>query len=301
MKENIIITILTATYNRKKYLPKLFDSLCKQTDQKFQWLVVDDGSTDGTEEWFQFLPETEFTKEYYKKANGGKHTALNYAHPYIKGELTFIVDSDDTVTSDAVETIKKAWDKYAPDPNICGLTFLCGYDKHSAIGNVHFEKDGMVCTSIEAKINAKKCVDSAEVIRTDVLKEFRFPEFENEKFMAESYLWNLSGYRYKTVYFNQIIYIANYLEDGLTKRGRPLRIKCPRGGVENERTYFDARVCSRQRIKHTWLYICFGMYAGYGYKKIIRNSGQKMFTIVNYPFGWALKKYWDIKYRRGAN
>lgn len=117
------LTIITPTYNRKDHLPMLYESLCRQTCQDFQWLVIDDGSTDGTDAWFALLPNTTFLKEYQKKENGGKHTALNYSHPYIKGKWMTIVDSDDFLKDDAVEVIIDKWKQYEDDQTIGGITF----------------------------------------------------------------------------------------------------------------------------------------------------------------------------------
>lgn len=122
------LTIITPTYNRCDKIGKLYDSLTRQSCQNFQWLVIDDGSTDGTEDWFLKLIATKdrtstFLIDYHKKENGGKHTALNASHPYIKGKWMTIVDSDDYLTDDAVETMVHKWEKYETDPAIGGITF----------------------------------------------------------------------------------------------------------------------------------------------------------------------------------
>ena len=105
-----MITILTPTYNRAELLKSLFASLCSQTCFDFEWLIVDDGSTDDTSLVVKTFKSDKFPIRYYLKENGGKHTALNYSHPYIKGELLFIVDSDDILTPDAINTINKNFD-----------------------------------------------------------------------------------------------------------------------------------------------------------------------------------------------
>ena len=96
------LTVLTPTYNRAYTLTKVYESLAKQTKQNFQWLIIDDGSSDGTEELIMSFPKTGFELEYHKKSNGGKHTALNYSHQFIKGEMVVILDSDDYLTDDAI-------------------------------------------------------------------------------------------------------------------------------------------------------------------------------------------------------
>lgn len=85
------ITVLTPAYNRGKLLEKLYESLCAQDCKDFEWLIVDDGSTDDTSERVEQMKQTaDFPISYHKKENGGKHTALNYAYQFIKAPLTFI-------------------------------------------------------------------------------------------------------------------------------------------------------------------------------------------------------------------
>ena len=96
------VTVLTPTFNRGGGLEKLYESLKRQSCKDFEWLVVDDGSTDGTDNLIGQLQEkSEFPVRYIYKSNGGKHTALNVGIQTICSELTFIVDSDDIVTDDA--------------------------------------------------------------------------------------------------------------------------------------------------------------------------------------------------------
>lgn len=293
----MILTILTTTYNRKNYLQRLFESLCKQTKFDFQWLVIDDGSTDDTDIWFAQLPKTKFVKEYYKKENGGKHTALNYAHPYIKGELVFIVDSDDWIVENAVEIVSDDWEEFKNDKSICGMTYLRGYDKQTSFLNVKFKKDKEISDNITQILNKNKNREYANLIRISVLKEFPFPEFKGEKYIGESYLFNLAGYKYKTVYFNKIIYITKYLEDGLTKAGHRLRIACPLGGMKICKTRFNSKVSMAVRIKSMWLYICYGKFADLRLKDIVANSGQNAWIMyLNSCFGYALYLYWKKKY-----
>ena len=91
-----LITVFTPTYNRKSFLPNLYHSLCSQTFRNFEWLIVDDGSTDCTEILIQeFQQSKEINIRYYKQPNGGKHRAFNVAVDMAKGEIFSIVDSDD--------------------------------------------------------------------------------------------------------------------------------------------------------------------------------------------------------------
>ena len=99
----IIITVFTPTYNRAYMIDKLYDSLCLQTCKDFEWIVVDDGSVDNTEELIQnFIQENKIHIVYYKQKNQGKHIAINKGVELAKGELFFIVDSDDILPKDSL-------------------------------------------------------------------------------------------------------------------------------------------------------------------------------------------------------
>src|SRR5699024_9586929 len=102
------LTVLTPTYNRGELLQKIYQSMLEQSNQNFQWLIIDDGSSDNTEEIVESLKvnhRSNFIITYEKKANGGKHTALNFAHPYILGEYVMVLDSDDYLISQGIQKI----------------------------------------------------------------------------------------------------------------------------------------------------------------------------------------------------
>ena len=101
-----MITVLTPTFNRASLLPRLYKSLCKQTYRDFEWLVIDDGSSDHTKEILdQFVKENKISIRYYYKTNGGKHTAINLGLDVAKGEIFFIADSDDVLLPDSLSIV----------------------------------------------------------------------------------------------------------------------------------------------------------------------------------------------------
>ena len=188
--KNIRLTILTPTYNRAHLLPQVFNSLQKQTVKDFEWLVIDDGSTDSTADYMQNLPVVEFPVQFHRKENGGKHTAMNYSHPFIRGEIVIIVDSDDYLVPEAVETILTDWQRYADKSNIGVLS----YERVGQDGKIISERadvpDYYVCDDIHFRVNHRVRGDRAEVVRTEIFKKFHLPAHENEKFMSEGWLWN---------------------------------------------------------------------------------------------------------------
>ena len=117
------ITVFTPTYNRAYIIEKLYHSLQRQTFRDFEWLIVDDGSSDNTAEvvsaWQQ--EGNDFPIRYYKKENGGKCRAINYGVDLAEGELFFNVDSDDYLTDDALEKVSRWVDTLPEGGNFCGV------------------------------------------------------------------------------------------------------------------------------------------------------------------------------------
>ena len=168
----LMVTVLTPTYNRVNTLPKLVDSLCRQTRTDFQWLVIDDGSTDDTEAYIEALKQQNlpFEWEYHKKENGGKHTALNAAHPYIKGDVVLILDSDDYLTPDAVETVEQEWSYYLYSrPDIAILNYFRGKKDGTHLSIAHAQ-DTYIDDDIHYRVNHHIKGDRCEVVRTDIFK-----------------------------------------------------------------------------------------------------------------------------------
>ncbi|MEW9077468.1 glycosyltransferase family 2 protein [Terrisporobacter glycolicus] len=230
------ITVFTPTYNRGYIIKNLYNSLKRQTFFDFEWLVVDDGSNDNTEELLKrwINEENKLTIRYYKKENGGKHRAINYALDKASGELFFTVDSDDYLTSDALEKINK-WE-HALDKNIkfAGIVANTGYSEKETINTLFKEEylDFDLLQRYAYTENGKKVLDGerAYIFYTDTHRLYKYPEFDGENFMTEAVVWNrMANDGYVMRYFNDIIWIFKYLEDGLTKAGNKLFLNNPRG------------------------------------------------------------------------
>ncbi|MCD7881250.1 MAG: glycosyltransferase family 2 protein [Clostridiales bacterium] len=294
--EPIFLSIVTPTYNRAPLLQNCFDSLKRQTDQDFEWIIVDDGSSDGTEEAVgnMLKEEAGFPTVYVKKENGGKHTALNASHPYINGRYVLILDSDDTLTEDAVETVRKGWAHYDKDENVGVLTFLRGKTKAQPLCISSFEYEPVDIMTAPRKIVFS--ADCCEVIRTELFLKYPFPVYEGERFISECALWNRVSFTHKCVYINEVIYLCEYLEGGLTKSGKPLRIRCPRGGMFTSELRMDKKNRLTQRIKYGLLYTCYGCFAGMSPGQMAKKCRAPGLTWICMPFGWLIYQYWKRKY-----
>lgn len=293
--EKYLVTILTPTYNRRNYLINLYNSLLNQTNKLFKWMIVDDGSTDGTDQLIDEIKEEKnIYIEYFYKENGGKHTALNIGFKQVSTYFTFIVDSDDVLTEDAVENIYKYF-QIVNDNNLCGMAFLRGYTKDKCIGD-KFPEDEVIDNNINVRIKKNVSGDKAEIWRTDILRKYQFPVFPHEHFQGENYVWTQIALNYDMFYVNKIIYITKYLDGGLTKSGRAMRLNNPLGGMANSKTSLDRRLPIKMRIKGAVLFDIYGYKAGYKLNKILIQSGYPLITFFSAIPARLIYQYWKMKY-----
>lgn len=291
------ITIITPTYNRADLLSKLYKSLSEQTNQDFEWLVVDDGSRDRTEEVVQgFILEGVVKISYEKQDNAGKHTALNRGIARITSELTFIVDSDDHLPPDAVDVILSYHRKYRGTPNLCGYSFLrCHSD--GRVNTAYFPENEKIDTYLEVRINGNIGGDKAEVFYTELLKQYPFPVYEGEKYMPEDVVWMRMSGPYQMVHINRNIYICDYLEGGLTQTGRRMKIHSPRGMMLRSRIYLENKdTCLKVKVKMMLLYIIYGHFAGLSGKELRAGVGHRLLWLVCYPPALLLYRIWKKNY-----
>lgn len=254
MENSVKLGILTPSYNRADLLPKLYESLLQQTDKNFIWMVVDDGSSDGTAELVEsWKRQGKIRICYLYQENGGKHTALNLGISRMEAGLTFIVDSDDWLPDNAVEIILKEHDRYRGKKGLCGYSFLRFYPD-GTVNDAFFPEDRKEDTYVNVRINGGIAGDKAEVFYTDILKEFPFPIYKEEKFLPEDLIWMRMSGPYRMIHINSCIYISEYLEGGLTKTGRRMKLKAPRGMVERSLVYLrDSSVNLKTKLKMAML------------------------------------------------
>ena len=250
-----MITIFTPTYNRGYIIEKLYLSLCNQTSNEFEWLVVDDGSTDNTRELIErFIADNKINVRYIYKENGGKHTAINLGVKNANGELFFIVDSDDYLTPDAVEWIITNSRDIIFNDKFAGLSGLRINPDGSKIGGG--DDFGTIdADALEIRSKYKVSGDLAEIYKTHILKLYPFPEIPNERFCSEGLIWARIAQKYILRYIYKGIYICEYLNDGLTFNRVEARRKSPEysiilysEGVKN------SRIGITERCKYAILY-----------------------------------------------
>ncbi|MDE6311921.1 MAG: glycosyltransferase family 2 protein [Muribaculaceae bacterium] len=285
----MLVTIATPTYNRAHLLPRLYESLCIQSNKDFEWIIVDDGSTDSTPQVIQkFIDDKKLNIRHYRTSNGGKHRAVNLAANEAKGDLFFIADSDDWLPENAIDEVVKAFIPIKDQQSICGICGLDQYADGSIVGS------GLPYSQIDASPNEIRekwnvTGDLKEVFRTAVLKEFPFPEIENERFCPEVLLWNRIGKKYKLRYINKPIYSVEYQPDGITSGITLARMNSPIASMMTYSEWYSQTGSLKLKLRLAINYWRFAFCAPKNKRIGIKGWGNMLL-----PFG-ALYHFSDIR------
>ena len=219
---------MTPTYNRANLLYRLYDSLKRQTNTDFEWLIVDDGSDDGTRDVVEsFVFEKKIDVKYLYQENMGKAVAFNNGVVNAKGELFFCVDSDDFLEDEAVDKILMCVNNLQRD-DIAGIIAL----KKDVDGNMLCDRfpRGLEYESTFKLSKFYKCGGEWSLIfRTSVLRKFKYPEIKGEKFIPECIVYDKIAQKYKMFLLNEVITICEYQQDGLTNNIVANMLKNPTG------------------------------------------------------------------------
>ncbi len=284
-----LITVFTPTYNRRTTLEKLYESLINQTFKDFEWLIVDDGSTDNTEELINnWIKDREIPISFCKQKNGGKHRTINKGLDIAKGVLFFIVDSDDWLSENAIERILFHYNEIKDINTFCGVCGLKVYGDGTDVGNN--KNFGVLdCNAIDFRYKYKIKGDMAEVFKTDVLRQYKFPETENEKFCPEALVWNRIAKKYKLRYFYEKIYFCEYLPDGLTAKITKLRKENPRNSCMYYAELKKANIPFPQKIKAAINYWRFAFYLDLPIKSKLKQIGYSSLFVIPLSYLFFLR------------
>ena len=228
MNHHPVFSIITATYNRKHTLKGVYDGLLRQTFADFEWIIVDDGSNDGTSElvaeWGTSLPIV-----YKYKENGGRPSAVNLGLACARGMYIVGLDSDDVPVPEAmaifVEELKKT-----PD-DVCAVGVLTMTMSGEIIGS-ELSRPVIEVTMLEAYSRHGMTGDKWLAFKAEAAKKFLFPTYDSEKFSPEGLVFNrMSRYGYKVRFINRPLLIHEYLPDGLTHNHLRLKANNPIGFI----------------------------------------------------------------------
>lgn len=245
----MLLTILTPTYNRAYCLNNLYESLCRQSNCDFEWIIVDDGSTDNTHQVVgKWMVEQRINIRYIQQSNGGKHRAINRGIKIANGDFIFIVDSDDYLSDDAVEWINKEAYGIKNDSTFAGISGIRIRPDGTKIGEG--ENFGVIdSNAIEIRLKHNIKGDLAEIYKTDILKKFPFPEYDGEKFCPEALIWFRIGRLFKMRYIYKGIYVCEYLDDGLTAKITRIRHQSPKASMLYYSEHFHDLIPLKWKLK----------------------------------------------------
>lgn len=285
----MLITVFTPTYNRANTITRLFESLKNQSFKDFEWLIVDDGSTDNTEEIVESFDSLgEFPIRYIKKENGGKHTAYNIGLNEARGRLFFNVDSDDWLDPNSLYTIMTQSKKVMSDSRCCGIIALKNFANQTVIGN-EFRKDNIFMTFRELELSGQRGERSI-IFKTSIAKNFRFPIIKGERFMPEGVVYDeFTDFSFLIV--NQALTTCEYLPEGLSSNPKRLMVQNPGGYMLYYSRRIDLAANYKERIGYVLRYNFFSaIYSGPSIQ--CYNGKHKLLVTLMKPFNFLVAKHY---------
>lgn len=290
------LTVFTPAYNRAHTLPRTYQSLCKQQNKDFVWLIVDDGSTDQTaaliQEWQK--KDNGFEIRYIYKENGGMHTAHNVAYENIDTELNVCIDSDDAMAENAVEIILSLWNSVR-DKDYAGLMGLDADFYGNIIGTAFPENvSEMTATGFYAQGGTG---DKKLVYRTDVIRSVPpYPVFNGEKYVALAYKYRLIDQKYKMAVTNQVLCNVEYQFDGSSNTMWRQYLKNPKGFAFWRVICMQYPTTKKRMVVDCIHYISSSILSKN--RNFLSESPQILLTTLCVPFGMLLALITLIKSNR---
>ena len=286
------LTIFTPAYNRGYLLPRLYEHLCAQTHQDFEWLVIDDGSTDNTTLLLDRLQaEGRISMRYVVQNNQGMHGAHNTAYANIHTTLNMCIDSDDYLPNNAVELILSTW-QHMDQKAYAGIVGLDADTSGQLIGT-KFNTEA--CTLEDFYAQGGKG-DKKMVYRTDVVKQYpAYPLFEGERYVGLAYLYLRIDKDYKLKTLNEVLVIVDYQTDGSSNNMLKQYVRNPNGFLFYRTAMLQYGAYTRIQFRHAIHYVSSAIQLHQWHK--IWQSPKPLLTVLALPFGLALRLYIKFKTR----
>ena len=293
------LTVFTPAYNRADLLPRCYESMKRQTNKDFIWMIIDDGSTDNTRELVKMWKniEKDFTIEYYYKKNGGLHTAYNEAIAHINTELCVCIHSDDFMPDDAVEIMLNFWNQYGSNQyaGIVGLDY--DLDNH-VIGDPLPNKKAINLIDLLVGKYPIHNGDRTNVVRTELYKKYApMKVFPGEKNFNPHYMHLQISQEYDFLVCNRNFRYVEYQPDGMSNSMLKQYRNSPNSFAEIRKLYLSFPNTSLKfRIRHSIHLVSSGILAKQ-LGTVIKDSPCILLTVLMVPFGWLLSMYirWKTK------
>lgn len=282
-----LITVFTPTYNREKTLRKCYGSLLAQTSDNFLWQIIDDGSSDNTEQLVKdFISEGKIEISYIKKANGGKVSAINKSLELTKTALWVCLDSDDYFLPEAIATYERHYEEIKGNVSICGLLAVRSNSDGTPMTGTDIPADILYETQFNIRYKYKIEPEYVQVYKTEIISQYKYPLFDGEKYFPLSYTQDQIDLKYKLKIFHEPTMVCEYQADGITKNHRRLVKKNPRGYTEFKRQQIEIAPNIRFKLKSCVAYdvgciLC-------GNTRGVFSSPNSFLTTILLPLGWLV-------------
>ncbi|MBQ7890394.1 MAG: glycosyltransferase family 2 protein [Erysipelotrichaceae bacterium] len=292
-----MLTIFTPSYNRADLLPRCYESLKRQTCKDFIWMIIDDGSSDGTDilvnSWID--KENDFEIEYYYKENGGLHTAYNEAISHLRTELSMCIDSDDFVPDDAVEKVLDFWKKKG-SKEYAGIVGL-DYDlDNNVIGDKLPEQKSVNLIDLLIGKYPIHNGDRTNVVRSELYKEVApMKSFEGEKNFNPHYMHLQISKKYDFLVLNENLRYVEYQPTGMSASILRQYKNSPNSFIETRKLYLSFPDTSFVFKFRQSIHLVSSCILAKKVKQIFSCTNNIWILLLALPFGFALTIYILIK------
>lgn len=286
------LTVFTPTYNRAYCLHQCYESLCRQTNQNFKWLIIDDGSIDKTKELIQaWMKEEKLSIHYVYQQNQGMHGAHNTAYELIETELNVCLDSDDYLADDAVEQILIFWKKYGSE-EVSGIACLNANTNGKLIGTKLPDIPSATLYDIYNKYEVKG--DKKLVYRTALMNMYRYPLFEKERYVGLDYKYLKLDEKYPLLLFNHIVCYVDYQMDGSSNTMLRQYKKNPAGFTFYRKELMQLSQASTLfKFRQAVHYVSSSLFMKN--TRFLMDTPKKILTLAAIPAGLVLTGYIQLK------
>jgi glycosyltransferase involved in cell wall biosynthesis len=287
---DVVFTVATPTFNRAHTLPRVYESLELQTFRSFEWIVIDDGSTDDTRDLVEhWTASASFPIRYFHQENSGKAAGENRAAELARGSLLAILDSDDWYATTALEDFADAWDSIPRTERggFVGIVALCVDESGALIGD-RFPSDVLDTDYIELRSRYGVRGDKSGCARLDVVRAFPYPIFEGERRGTfEGIVLRRIARQYRCRCVNRIVLHKEYQPGGVSASGGTLWVASPRSAkLSMLESLLDSDLGLRSRLLTYAHHFRFALHA-----RLIRqswhDSPSKLWWAASAPLGSA--------------
>ena len=288
------LTIFTPAYNRAYTLHLGYEALLRQTSKDFEWLIIDDGSSDNTRELVEsWIAENKIPIRYHYQENQGMHGAHNTAYRLINTELNTCIDSDDYMPDNAVEKIIAFWRKYG-SKQVAGIVGLDADFEGKLIGTPF--KENNVPIRLSHFYNQGGKGDKKYVYRSDIICNYpEYPIFQGEKYVSLGYKYELIEQDYPVLAMNEVLVNVEYRPDGSSLNMYRQYIKNPQGFAFIRKSSMQLAPTAKRRFMEAIHYVSSSLILKN--KRFLQESPRKLLTLCAIPFGIAWYLYIQYKTR----